>query len=40
MTAAGIAEAIGRIPWPLWLFVGIVGFLGVVKLTIEGAGWG
>lgn len=37
--APGLVRAIDRIPWPVWLAVGVIGFLGVIKLTVMGLGW-
>lgn len=37
--APALVRQINRIPWPVWLLVGVIGFLGVIKLTLEGIGW-
>ena len=37
--APQIVAAIDKIPWPVWLAVGVIGFLGVIKLTLQGIGW-
>ena len=38
-SAPSLVAVIDRIPWPVWLAVGVIGFLGVIKLTLQGIGW-